>query len=74
MSKYPTHDSKFCGHCWDWQETYYDADPETTPADEVTEFCSGCDEDGFLCDSEIEAREIARDNQADYYYDMAREG
>lgn len=74
MSKYPTHDSKFCGYCWEWQETYYDVDPETHSADEVTEFCSLCNEDGFLTDSEIEAREIARDNQGDYYHDMAREG
>lgn len=59
-TKYPTSIDKFCGYCWEWQETYYDVDPETHDADDVTEFCSLCDEDGFLTDSEIEARETAR--------------
>jgi len=72
--KYPSSIDKFCGYCWEWQETYYDVDPETHAADEVTEFCSLCDEDGSLHDSEIEAREIARYDADSNYGDAMRKG
>ena len=74
QAKYPTSTDKFCGYCWEWQETYYNADPETTDADEVTEFCSLCDEDGFLTDSESEALETARYNDDANYADALRKG